>query len=245
MKLLQLNVEGRKHVERVTNFITTEKPDVIALQEVDESLFPFLTSCGYTFSFLPKLKRRYGDELVEEGEAIAARNLQNVSSKYFYREQEKIVEQDKSHYHETTAFGYIIADCVIGDTTYTLLTTHLTWAPEGNIATPEQTRNLELLLEATKDERSHILCGDFNIPRHRNPLYKKITPHYTDAIPSHYESSLDKELHRLGDDPTKQNLFTDYMVDYIFTKPPYIASNVQLHFGVSDHAAVTATIEKT
>ena len=68
---------------------------------------------------------------------------------------------------------------------------------------------------------------------------------YTDTIPANYTSSLDKTLHRKGDDPSRAHLFTDFMVDYLFTKPDYQASDVRLEFGISDHAAVVATISKT
>jgi hypothetical protein len=32
------------------------------------------------------------------------------------------------------------------------------------------------------------------------------------------------------------------MVDYVFSQPPYQVSDVALHFGVSDHAAVMANV---
>jgi endonuclease/exonuclease/phosphatase family metal-dependent hydrolase len=50
--------------------------------------------------------------------------------------------------------------------------------------------------------------------------------------------------HRIGHLPEKQNLFTDYMVDYVFTQAPYTAHDVELVFDLSDHAAVVATISK-
>ncbi len=36
----------------------------------------------------------------------------------------------------------------------------------------------------------------------------------------------------------------DKMVDGLFTTPAYRASDVRLQFGVSDHVAIVATIEK-
>ena len=108
-----------------------------------------------------------------------------------------------------------------------------------------QTNSVEKLIALLSNRPAHILCGDFNIPRGYNSNYELITKHYTDTIPSTFTSSLDRTLHRDG---SKTNLHTPifdvYMVDYIFTKEPYQVSDVQLQFGISDHAGVIATISK-
>ena len=81
------------------------------------------------------------------------------------------------------------------------------------------------------------------MPRGHNKLYEVITQKYTDTIPRHYRSSLDRNLHRLGKKTDlNQPIFDAYMVDYIFTQPPFEASDIHLEFGVSDHAAVIGNI---
>ena len=88
----------------------------------------------------------------------------------------------------------------------------------------------------------HVFCGDFNIPRGHNVLYETLTTRYTDSVPATYASSLDKNIHRKGDDISRAHLFTSFMVDYVFTQKPYQAENVRLEFGISDHAAVVADV---
>ena len=88
------------------------------------------------------------------------------------------------------------------------------------------------------------MCGDFNIPRHYNPLYDELTKYYVDNIPLSYISSLDPTLHYAGSHPDKKMLFDSYMVDYIFTQTPYTATDVRLEFSISDHAGVVAHISK-
>jgi len=39
LKIISLNIEGRKHLSRVMPFFEREKPDVICLQEIYESDF--------------------------------------------------------------------------------------------------------------------------------------------------------------------------------------------------------------
>jgi hypothetical protein len=79
------------------------------------------------------------------------------------------------------------------------------------------------------------LFGDFNAPRGKE-IFSIFTEKLKDNIPLNYETSLDENLHRAGK--------LTYMVDGCFTTPEYVASDVELRFGVSDHAAVLATITK-
>ena len=58
-----------------------------------------------------------------------------------------------------------------------------------------------------------------------------------DNIPAHYTTSLDMNIHKRG------YLKLQNMVDGLFTTPKYIASNVRLVDGVSDHMAIVADIE--
>jgi endonuclease/exonuclease/phosphatase family metal-dependent hydrolase len=140
--------------------------------------------------------------------------------------------------------GILCARATVQGDDFFVAVTHFTWGPEGEVATPEQHTSMDALLTYTENLEPHILCGDFNLPRDYNPLYERLAHAYTDNIPKTYTSSLDKNLHRLGDDSTKQHLFSSFMVDYILSRPPYLVSNVRLVFGVSDHAAVVGQVTK-
>ena len=57
-----------------------------------------------------------------------------------------------------------------------------------------------------------------------------------------YDLGPDLTLHRVGD--TKPHELEDKMVDGLFTTPEYIAPDVKLVYGVSDHAAIVAALSK-
>lgn len=138
--------------------------------------------------------------------------------------------------------GVLYADILCNDGLFKIATTHFTWTPQGEAPSEEQVLSMKAFLEKMQNMEPHIICGDFNIPRTENVLYGELTKHYTDAVPATYASSLDPSLHTLGNTPEKRHLFESFMVDYVFTQPPYTASDVRLEFGLSDHAAVVATI---
>lgn len=242
MKLLQCNIQGRNHIAKVTNLLEDVSPDVVCFQEADEKILSVLSIQGYATKFLPIIKRQTVDGLVDEGIVLAARCIQNIDTQYYYFPPRGIDTQNKALHRETTAQGYIIGDCVVDGVQYRVATTHFTWTPRGDVASPEQIEDMESLLLKLGTQPAHMLCGDFNIPRGFNPLYTDLTAHYIDVVPVQYKSSLDKTFHRMGNVASRSHLFSHFMVDYIFTQPPYRAENVELIFGVSDHAAIVADI---
>lgn len=242
MKFLQCNIEGQKHLDRITSLLETQNPDVVCLEEADEKIIAILVAKGYTTRFLPIMKRQVSEELVEEGVVLAAKNIQKVDEVYYWFPADGITQQNQARHHETTAHGYIMADCLVSGVIYPVCATHFTWTARGDIACDYQKEDMKALLADLSTKSPHILCGDFNIPRGFNPLYETLIEQYIDAVPVQYTSSLDKNYHRMGNVASRSHLFTHFMVDYIFTQPPYRAENVELIFGVSDHAAVVADI---
>lgn len=242
MKLLQCNIQGRKHINKISELLDGQNPDIVCLQEADEKIINFLENKGYFTSFLPIIKRQNPEGITDEGVVLAAKEMKNVQENYYYYPKNGIDLQNYARHRETTAQGYIIADCLVAGVSYRVSSTHFTWTARGDIASPEQTEDMKNLLEGLSTQPTHILCGDFNIPRGFNPLYKVLLEQYVDTVPDRYASSLDKTLHRMGNVASRSHLFTHFMVDYIFTQPPYRAENVELIFGVSDHAAIVADI---
>jgi exonuclease III len=238
MKLISLNVEGITHQTRVLSFLETAAADVLCLQEAPEAFVSKLLQWGYHTTFAPMMIHTGGEETFPEGVLLASREPHNADIHYYYQPQPNIIAFDPTDFRATKAQVVILAQ--LGEVT--IATTHFTWGPDGSAATPEQTADLRALLNYLASKSPHVLCGDFNLPRGHNPLYPELCKHYTDTIPRNYRSSLDGTLHRRGGSPDKAFLFTDYMVDYLFTQPPYTASDVILTFGISDHAAVSARI---
>ena len=242
MKLISLNVEGSKHLDKTEAFINALKPDVICLQECDENTLSFLQKLNYTTHFLPVALRDYGTKILKEGVALASK-LPMTTEGFVYFEPSAELNIFKSAFaRETSKQGFVFGTIMLGTTPYHIASNHFTWTPDGNVPSQPQIEDMESFLAMTKDLPAHVMCGDFNIPRQHNYLYNNLTELYADNIPQTYKSSMDKSLHKLGSDTSKEILFTDYMVDYVFSKPPYLVTDVRFQFGVSDHAAVLATI---
>lgn len=178
----------------------------------------------------------------EEGVLMATKHAAIFNSFYYYEPEGQLRVFEKEVWHETCAQGVVSAEITFNEKKYHIATTHFTWTQDGETAGQEQITDMLSFIKKVEQLPPHVICGDFNIPRNHNYLYEALTAKYTDEIPMHYKSSMDKQLHRLGNDPDKAIIFEEFMVDYIFTEQPYVAKDVRLEFGVSDHAAVVATI---
>ena len=221
MKIISLNIEGRRHLDKALPFLKNEKPDCIALMEAPIEIQGWLQKQGYQTTFSPRVHRHQDGQFFETGIYFASYEKHTAHTYYYHRGNEKIVELDENNVRMTISNPVIFAS--IGN--INIATTHFTWNPNGETADTYQKTDLKVLLSYLKNQPSHILCGDFNIPRHINILYNEIIKHYSDSIPSEYKSSLDS-----------------FMVDYVFTQPPFYTSNTRFEFGVSDHAAIITNI---
>lgn len=246
MKLITLNIERNKHFDTVMPFIVAEMPDVLCLQEIFESDVYRFEALNYTCAFLPMTKVLLNEETHVLGTALCSHSpISEVHSTYFLDFKNGLQIHDTRDIINTVRYGVIGGTINVNNDLYHIITMHFTWTPHGADPSTEQSESLEKLLTYTKNLPPHIICGDFNIPRTESYLYEKIAKHYTDQIPLEYRSSLDRNKHLVGANPEKAFMFDSYMVDYIFTQPPYVAKDVRLIFGVSDHAAAVATILKS
>lgn len=246
MKLVSVNMEGMNHILRIVQLITREQPDCICLLEAPENFMTTLTTLGYQSVFAFMQKRSAEGIESNEGVIFASRYPYAHHTNNYYEIGTKETPQEIGGRFVHTTFPYIFAS--ISHPTegkVFVATTHFIVTADG-LADADQTAGLKAILAHLHTEAPHVLCGDFNLPRGVNTLYPLITNEYTDTIPPHYTSSLDRTLHRLGASLNlNAPIFDKYIVDYIFTKPPYHAENVRLQFGVSDHAAVIADIVRT
>ena len=245
MKLINLNVEIDLHYERVFDFLRSEDPDVITLQEATDHYRSELEQAGYFVSYVPRLKKMSVTGEITDGELIATRVSHTLTDHLYYDHGHKDLQfEDEANRRETNHEGLLIAEFDQADTHFILCTTHFTWTPKGELACDDQKADMQAFLDFTTKLPPHILTGDFNIPRHHNELYDVLAEHYIDNVPATYESSMDPTLHKHRNNPELQKLFNDFMVDYVFTQSPYTATDVRLEFGISDHAAVIAEIGK-
>lgn len=237
-------MEGTRHVERVQEYIREEESDVICLMEAPWPFCATLHSLGYQTAFSPTTYRHEAQLTAAEGVIIATRQPALTFECFYHKPTSTPLVYDTSDRVGTSWRSVLFADVTIGGESFLVATTHFTWTPDGAVPNEAQQRDLPRLQEILRSHQPHILCGDLNLPRGINPLATELLRDYTDAVPTHYTSSLDRDLHRLAEKPELAHLFTDYMVDYLLLQAPYTAQDVRLQFGVSDHAAVIARLHR-
>jgi endonuclease/exonuclease/phosphatase family metal-dependent hydrolase len=176
---------------------------------------------------------------VMTGIALFSREAPLSIREIYYKGDRTQAETAPAHRTATEA-PLLCADMDCDGTTYRVLSTHFTWTPDGS-ASDEQRVDMRKLLNTLSAEGEFVLCGDFNAPR-GGEIFAELASRYTDNIPPQYATSIDVTLHKRGRE--RPNELSDKMVDGLFTTPGYRARDVELHFGISDHAAVTALIER-
>ncbi len=236
-KLISLNVEGRKHHELIIPFLNKERADIICLQEASKELEQLLIERDYHTTFSQMLINSDSNDDFAQGILIASKSSLASKITTYHKDDVRISPEQKN----SRTFSYILIETNINGETFNIATTHLMDTADGR-EDDFQIAGVKELLNHLDKERPHIICGDFNMPRGYNSLYGKFTSRYKDTVPVDYSSSLDKNIHKLGQVKLDQPIFEKYMVDYIFTQSPYRAENVHLVFGISDHAAVIADI---
>jgi len=81
-----------------------------------------------------------------------------------------------------------------------------------------------------------IFCGDLNTPRGYE-IWSDLAKRYRDNIPPSIDTTIDKNLHKSGQD-------IRLVIDGLFTSKHYSASQVRVVPGTSDHMAVVAELTR-
>jgi endonuclease/exonuclease/phosphatase family metal-dependent hydrolase len=231
--ILTLNIERRKHLERIIPFLEEQKPDVICHQEIFDDTFQELKQrLQYHGVFSPRVE--YVDEPGVDGTAILSRfPIKNYRIEN-YDQFTTPLAQFKNHLKGRPLGKLLTADIEIGSKLITVGNVHFTWSFGGEVI-DEQLVNAEHLLTLLDQYKEIVLCGDFNTPRGKS-IYTALKERYTDNIPAELETTIDPNLHRAG--------ALQYVVDGLFTTPNYQASDVRIHKDISDHFGISATIQE-
>lgn len=237
LKLVCLNVEIDRHLDRVLPFLEREEPDVVLLQEVLEKDLPLLEQTLNTKSiFTPVAQFQWRGCHQVEGLTILSRlPIVKHYVEYYKGSGDSIPTIELGpEAGNKLARALSVVHVVNEDKTYCLATTHFTWTPDGQTS-EEQTRDLDILLNLLSAFPDIVLCGDFNAPR-GNSIFRKLASRFKDNIPPHITTTIDKNWHRAGD--------LQLVVDGLFSTPHYMISEVKLVDDVSDHIAIVAKVEK-
>lgn len=250
LSLVSINIERSRHLDRVAAFIKERNPDVVCLQEVMERDLPFLEAAAGGKAVFAQSWRYLGEgELNVEGIAVISRLPVEATSAEQYGgmlgELPEFEPRDKIESIKKLKRILLGVEVRKDDVPYRIITTHFTWTPDGQTSDLQRS-DMNALLDIAGKYDELVLTGDFNAPR-GGEMFAQLAGRYRDNIPSKYIWSLDLALHRQGgsiSEDVKRFGFEGYMVDGLFTTPQYVASDVELHTGVSDHCAITAIISR-
>lgn len=238
LSLVSINIERDKHFERFMPFLKKRAPDVICFQELFEKDIVRITNeLGGEIRFVPFMKYDTGEPIgIGMWTALPFREV--IEQQYAGHQEEGLRTHSESatpdEKYKLIKDILLVAEIEKEGTTYRIATTHFVWTPDGQ-ANEQQRRASTALLGLLHEIPEYILCGDFNAPR-GGEIFERFSSELKDNIPAEYDTSLDPELHRAKG--------LRYMVDVLFTTPTYTATNVELVFGISDHAVVSALITK-
>lgn len=251
LSLISLNIEASKHLDRVLPFVRERQPDVLCVQEVVEKDMPELSEAfGAEGFFVPELilspehpLSRYS-EPVAIGIALFSRFPVSRQEATVYHEgmigSAPLDPRDIEGQRRAQSSTLILAEMEKEGERYRIGTTHFTWSPNG-MPNAYQREDMEALLALLRKEEPLALCGDFNAPR-GGEMFARLAERYADAVPPEYRTSIDARVHSNGKEHPE--IFEDKMVDGLFLSPGYTAHDVALEFGLSDHAAVVASLER-
>ncbi len=243
MKLISLNIETDIHNDAVLEFLKKENPDVFCVQELlEENVSFYENKLNMKCIFRPQIYIYFlghgGPQNKRVGVGIFAKNILSSGHAYYTGDPATIEKPFEEYFPiDEKAENHVLLWADIPDTNgkiFRIATTHFTLTEKGE-STPWQLETLEMLFKELDPLGQFVLCGDMNAPRGRE-TFNRLAEKYKDNIPPEYLTSLDQKLHRVPG--------LMYMVDGLFTTQDYIAENVKLVDGISDHMAIVANILK-
>jgi endonuclease/exonuclease/phosphatase family metal-dependent hydrolase len=235
IKIISLNIEQDRHLDRVIPFILQQQAEIVLLQEVFEANIAELeTSLKMKSIFLPLTYLKTDSGYRKLGVAIYSRLPFLQSDSYFYRGDINKLPYITSKEPDKMARALLTAEIAKGSAKFTCVNTHFTWSPNGT-PNEDQKRDLDLMLKKLNDYPEFILAGDFNTPRGKI-IYDTMSAKYQDNIPPDVVSTLDRDLHIAG--------HLDLVVDGLFTTPGYFVNHIEVIGGVSDHCAIVVSVSK-
>ncbi|RME31420.1 endonuclease/exonuclease/phosphatase family protein [Candidatus Woesearchaeota archaeon] len=234
LKLVSLNVERGRHLDRFIPFLEKEQADVVCLYEVCKVDLPRIAaSLGAAHYFVPMCTVSPGNPFMPDGKGVQGlavfTTVPAESEHAFYvgtgEAREFLAPNSEDRPLVVTTARKDGEAFVIG-------ATHFTWTADGE-ANEEQRAAFAKLMTLIQRYPPMVLCGDFNAPRGKE-IFTKFTEYFTDNLPRDVTSTLDERHHR------KPGL--KLAVDTIFSVEPYTVSDVRVVEGVSDHKAIVGRI---
>lgn len=244
LKLISLNVESSRHLERVLPFLTHEMPDVATIQELNEKdIAAFARALGgATCHFVPMERQLRDDVISIIGVGIFSRLPVIWKDTHYYSGDPASIPEATHGKPETyNHCNRFILTCDVekDGAIFRISTTHFTWSFDGK-ALELQRQHMSELLKIVGKFGEFILTGDFNTPRvlhgQSGEIFNMLAGKYKDNVPAKYTTSIDARFHRAG--------ALSLMVDGLFSTPGFEVSGVEMICGLSDHCALKAIVRK-
>lgn len=240
LTILQLNIEGDRHYQRILPLIEKEQPDVLCFQEVYEadlnifqSAYPYLL-----FAPLVIIQQDTNVGLVGRGRfgiAIFSKLPFLSTEKMYYVGNEKTLHVYINGQPNLFNRAVIFVEIEFEGKRFRIATTHFTWSHGGSV-TEEQQRDLDAMLPIIKELKPLIFTGDFNAPRGK-AIFAQLASVLKDNVPVHLQTSIDQNFHRVKG--------LQLMVDGFFTSPEFTVTEIEMIDGVSDHQALLGKVESS
>jgi endonuclease/exonuclease/phosphatase family metal-dependent hydrolase len=235
LKIISLNIEQDRHIERIIPFFKEHRCDAILLQEVLEKDILYLEENTGMSSIFTPLKYLYDNTREELLGMLTLSNLPLFKNEttYYVGSGSEIPRLRWGDPATSMPRAVLLTEFIKENQRYCLLNTHFTWVSDGK-PNEQQHKDLIGLLRILSKSPEFILCGDFNSPR-GTAIFDTISGKYKDNIPLNITSTIDKNLHKAGD--------LNLVVDGIFTTPKYEVESIKIMDNLSDHCAILAQIK--
>ena len=236
LKLLTLNIEADRHLDRVEATIAEHLPDIVCLQEALEPDCERLAAVGrYDVKFtLSAHVPKWSGGQSSWGVAVLSRVPVRSQSVHYYSSDARIrLVREPNDVRRVV----VMTELEHQGMPYRIATTHFTWSPDGQIIKEQKAdfARLQRVLSAYPD---YVLCGDFNSPRGREMFGMFVDQlKVIDHLPAGVTSTLDPLFHRVGT--------LELVVDTIFSTPQYRVTQTRVLDGISDHKGILARIERS
>lgn len=240
IKLVTLNIEGDKHINRFLPQLKKISPDVICFQEMFEADSEMIareldmTQYKYVPTVKVEKENKYG--ISPRGNWGVCLMTKLTVKRWDVFHYSDFTEQKSFHEPNDVVRSVIVSILSYGENEYRVATTHFTWSPGGE-ATDLQRQDFARLKDVLNQYEDMVLCGDFNAPRGRE-IFNLFETLYHDSVPQEITTTIDPTLHYAGD------LNLQLVVDTIFTSTHYQVSKVQVLKSLSDHYGIYGEVQR-
>lgn len=250
-KFLSLNIwHGGKLLNSVVDFIIKENPDVLALQEVQEtsgktskkqfksySLFKKLLPYKFSF-FEPMFSFHQNGLKIDHGNAIYSRYPIKNHNVYFFDLKYAVVDWDNAH--KLNRFEHFPRNMQwvklkINNKLLNIFNLHGIWGKDGK-DNPRRLKMGDIIIDKVKNKEKVILSGDFNMNPNTQTIHN-IEKELKNVFKNKLKSTFNIKY-------KKNPIFSKLVVDMIFVSHDIKILEKKCHqVDISDHLPLTAIFE--